>query len=212
VCGATCKTDAIRCIDNEPRCERATYDFESGTDGWELVTTTVAGAGKALAQSRSRPRSGSGSLAVTIQTDPIIVEWRMKRALCNPVFTDDLRGKRVSGWFYFDGASLAPNCCSCQVRFFGVPSGAMSSPFGMVITNSPNPSLTSTGFPQEAQQVRLLPMSGQWMQIQGYFPANVQYPDEWLKSPITMDVDCGMGGVQGFTWTGTVYVDDLSIR
>jgi hypothetical protein len=209
-CEVTCNTDSIKCIDNQPRCDLAKDDFESGLNGWDLVTGGYLLAGKAIASSGIQPHSGSHSAAVTVQTDSIQVEWRLAKPLCSPAFVDDLRGKRISAWFYWSGPAMAPGCCGCLVRFIG--RGPMSSLFGTWITNTSTPALDENGDAQDNQLTRLFPVAGQWMQFQGYFPRNIPYTNVWMTSPITMEIDCGMGGASQFTWGGTVYLDDINIQ
>jgi hypothetical protein len=212
-----CDSSALECLGSELRCDPSRWDFEGGTDGWELAPGSAVGT---LAASKAQAHAGSGSLAISWRGDKVNSDVRVLHRICDPGFTGNLRGRLVTAWIRFEGGPLPSSCAVCEGSFLSLPSAYPDT----ALSRSPVPMDRSpSGDITLDERARVTPVVGQWQQLTGYFPVNEPGagPDDlWTKSPVSLMVTCSLAtsdcttpfNADTLVWNGTVYLDEIVIN
>jgi hypothetical protein len=183
-CEVGCGPDKALCNGVTPVCLSPIWDFESNTaEGW-MNDPREMQAASPLFVSTARAHSGTHSLAthVTVNFAQKRFIVSFQKLLCASGGID-LGGKTISAWIYFEGPALNTS--------------VLTDPY--VYTTQ------GTSFDPNSYggQRPLIPRAGVWNQIISVMPLD----QERIVKELDFFTNLNLDG-----WTGTVFLDDISLK
>lgn len=193
-CEATCNQGALACMGGTTtQCEKALWDFEGAkTDGFR-VTAGVA----ALSINTTTVHGGKASLAAALDVQGGTSEIKIEKSICESASLNPV-GKRIASWVRFDGPAF-PDTVRCYMSIAGAGTDR----------------LTACGDPACNADGIWMMKPGEWTQVFSYFPEKL-YTASWKGAPISFRLQCDfsftMDGSGPPTWTGNMFVDDVTLE
>jgi hypothetical protein len=196
---SSCAPGELRCAGAALRCDTARWDFEGGLAGWEFRAFPLARGVGIQPSVMAHAGKGSASIpGISVDAAEKTCCAAIRRPLCGAGGVD-LRGKFVSAFVFLDGTTL-PREALCFIEFEG-PGAVMAS--GTAVPGGDPGHVPSTA----AATV------GRWFSVTGYFPM-VPNPEAWAGGPVSISVGCSFLTTTSdpSVWSGTMYVDDVTIN
>jgi hypothetical protein len=185
-CDANCNGGTLACTGLPPVCVNPSWGFESNTtEGWVVhVQSGVTNAALSVSASSTRAHTGSRSLSAPVSTN-----FAQNRYVVSLDLTFcssgglDIGGKTISMWVYFEGPALNANC--------------LSDPY-VYTTDGTSYDPNSFG-----GQSATIPVANQWFQVRSVMPTSESHIVRTLQFFTNLNID---------GWTGTVYLDDITVK
>ena len=183
-----CPSDMLVCTSGDPAtCHPGSFTFESGTTEGFAVDPMVSPADTTLSVSTTVAHGGTHSLALTVDAPNGSQGAYAKLPLCGPGQWTDLQGATVSVWIYLDGSTPLPNPLTSYASI------------GIWVNPNQEPNV------QPRSNVAL----DTWVHLTVLVPPyNVTGPAGELTS---YAINVGFFVNQTPGWSGTLYIDDLTI-
>jgi hypothetical protein len=163
---------------------------ETAPHGWatEAPSATQPNAGGALRISTVRAHGGTHSLATDalVDYDQMRFILSIEQTFCGSQGLD-LGGKTISAWVYFDGPQLSASCCPVFPYVYVTGTGDASA-------YSPN---------DVSMKPATQAATGQWLKVSGVMPTDLNHFVYKLFFESNLNSD---------GWSGTVYIDDISLE
>jgi hypothetical protein len=183
-CDVSCNAGYQKCSGNSRYCQTRTWGFEDGaTGGFSIRRTDYEMSVTSVSVSTARAHSGGRALALAVAVHGSVRGFEIGNQLCAGGAIAG-NGQQVSAWFYLD-----PAAGSLPVHgesYFGERLYADSSNGGNIPRQPPVRQWFQVSTPISNLGAQLYLIA-----VEGYFNSD---------------------GTSGYDFTGTVYVDDISIQ